>query len=301
MPDLVIRSNFNALDEDAQGLGQNREGGYPTSSALGREITENDRWVWANLRRHHVAHAWPRLELGGAVTEAKPPTVGLVAGHNVGPFRSIGTPGATAGEWYIIAKVAARGQIQAVPYCNHPTGPEPLQPPPPNLAAFNITNAGAAAAEMVIGPISTGLTDGMITAGIVFYSMQPSAGWYATNKGTVAAIDYWGDNSGNNLSVVDSGTDSDFAGIAVAAGGGATGYALRIVNAADNSIILSAWHDILWTADGRTNDANGAAVVYPALDDDRLAGQRIQISPISTLELLSVTLRELPASGVFSP
>ena len=302
MPNLTIRSAFNALDQDAQGLGGGLRGGYPASSALGRELTENDRWLWANLRRHHIAHAWPRPELNMGAIEGKTPVVGLIAGHHVGPWRSIGTPGVTEGEWYVVAKVGAYGQLMAVPYCNHPTGPQPLLPPEANPAAFNITNAAGAAAEKIVGPISTGLVDGLITCGIVFYSMQPSTGFTGSvaNKGEVSGLGsrpHLG-NPATNLSIIQSKTGSDFAAIAVAAGAGSTGYVLRVVDKGDNSIILTDWHDILWTTDGIANDANGGAVVYPAIAEARLAGQRIQIATISTMQLISVTLREKPASGV---
>ena len=304
MPDLKIPVSFNALDQDAQGIGQGGRGGYPASSALGREITHNDRWLWANLRRHHVAHAWPRPELAGSAIVAKPPVVGLVAGHNVGPWRSIGTPGVTEGEWYVVARVSAYGQLVVMPYCNHPDGPEPLRSPLANVA-FNLTNPTGSVVEKIIGPISTALVPGLLTVGLVFYSMQPNSGWYPANEGLmsgdvlVAGSEHGGAaRLGTNLSLVKSATASDFSAIAVAAGAGVTGYVLRLVNKVDNSIILTDWHDILYTTEGVAGDANGGAVVYPAFTEDGLAGQRIQTAPISTVQLLSVTLREEPASGV---
>jgi hypothetical protein len=226
--------------------------------------------------------------------------VGLIAGHNVGPWRSIGTPGVTEGEWYAVARVSAYGRLVAVPYCDHPDGPEPLRPPLDDVAA-NVANPTGAVVEKIIGPISTALAPGLLTAGLVFYSMQPSSGWYPTNEGVVRVISVLAGRRDADLSVIQSATAGDFAAIAVAAGAGVTGYALRLVDAVDNSIILTDWHDILWTTDGAAADANGGAVVYPALPDDRLgphASMRIQTAPISTIDLLSVTLREKPASGV---
>ena len=302
MPNLSIRTAFNALDQDAFGLGGAAAGGYPASSALGREIAENGRFLWANLRRHHVNHGWPRPDLSGSTIEAKPAKVGLLAGHNVGPWRSIGTPGVRAGEWYVVCRVPAYGQIHAVPYCNHPHGPQPLLPTLAAIAgAFNITNATGSSADKVIGPIPTGLTSGMISAGLVFYAQQQSSGWAAGNRGLVERVEPYLESGAQNMSLVDSRTGSDFAAFAVATGAGASGYAVRVVDAADNTIILTDWHDLLWTTTGADDDANGAAVVYPAITAGFLEGQRIQVAPITTVDLISVMMREVPPSGTLDP
>ena len=135
-PRLTIpAAGVNALDADTY------DGGYPSSSALGRQIARNDRALHGMLRRTLVAQAWD---------VQNPPKLCRYWGTRIGPYPCPTTPWVKNGEWRVRIKPDAGAIHDFIPWVDpfrRFAGPFADQP-----AAWTHTDGGGAT-EATVGPL----------------------------------------------------------------------------------------------------------------------------------------------------